>query len=165
MVSSKTTKLIIAAIAILLASSSNLVFASADFSSQTCTNVKKTLKTIQKNDTKTRTTIGPIYEKLQTKFIKPFNVRLVNNSLSISELITIQAEYASKRADFYQDFTSYSQSLEEMLALDCKNNLDLFSAKLTAVRTKREKVRDDVDELNQLISEYRGGIIILEESL
>ena len=139
--------------------------AKLDIISKSCDKTVKSLKDLQKSDTRTRTSIGPVYEKLQNKFIVPLNVRLVSNSFSIPELITVQAEFVASKATFYQDFTKYSQYLEDLIAIDCKTSPSDFYKQLELVREKRSIVHQDVKNLNEILSDYKIKLSSLEIDL
>ena len=145
--------------------SQQAVRAESAMSPSTCDQARKSLLALQKDDTRVRTSLGPIYDKIQNDFIVPLNIRLINNNLPIPELITTQVDFALGKTTFYKDFTSYSQSLEELLSVDCKNEPDNFLSKLPQVRTKREKVHTDILKLDQLISAYRNNVISLGDKL
>lgn len=136
-----------------------------DTISESCDGAIKSLKALQKSDTRVRTSIGPVYDKLQNKFIVPLNVRLVSNNFSIPDLITIQAKFATKKTNFYKDFTKYSQHLEDLIAIGCKTSPSDFYKQLEIVREKRKIVHEDVEELNEISNDYKIKLSSLEIEL
>lgn len=133
--------------------------------SQYCETTRQTLKSIQKSDTKVRTSLGPTFERLQTKFITPLNVSLVNQNFSVPEFIAAQAEFANLKSSFNKNFTSYSLSLDELISTDCKNNPESFYEKLKVVRAKRETLYYDIISIKEILEDYKGHVLNLKESL
>lgn len=133
--------------------------------SETCGTIRQNLKNLQRTDSRTRTYFGAIYETVSTKFLKPMNLRLVNNDLSNSDLIDVQTSLASARTDFSDDFITYSKSLEELIAIDCRLEPDHFYQKLLETREKRARVAADVKTLNNLLTSIVKNTEQLKESL
>lgn len=133
--------------------------------SESCGTIRQNLKNLQRTDSRTRTYFGAIYETVSTKFLKPMNLRLVNNDLSSSDLIDIQTSLASARTDFSDDFITYSKSLEELIAIDCRLEPDNFYQKLLETREKRARVAADVKTINNLLTNIAKHTEQLKESL
>lgn len=119
-----------------------------------CSEVKEQLKTVQKNDARARVNLGSRYETILSKFIVPLNVRLVENNLPSAELVENQNKFTDAKTLFNSDYISYQQSLEELVAMDCKSEPGNFYDKLVRVRQKRKAVRQDVLNLRSLISQH-----------
>lgn len=117
-----------------------------------CASIKQTLEGIQKTDARARVYLGSYYETILTKFITPLNVRLVENNLSTAELVENQNNFASAKTVFTNDYISYQQNLEELVAIDCKTEPESFYDKLIKVRQKRKTMEQDVLKLRSLLS-------------
>lgn len=133
--------------------------------SQYCETTRQTLKNLQKSDARIRTNIGSTYEVLQSRFMIPFNTRLINNNFSIAELSTVQSDFVTLKNTFHNDFTSYSQALDDLIAADCKNNPDGFYKQLITVRDKRKIIHDEVSNLNTLARKYHADVMKFGEKL
>lgn len=117
-----------------------------------CAEIREDLKTVQKDDARARVHLGGRYETILSKFIVPLNVRLVENNLSNADLVENQNQFAEAKATFANDYVGYQQDLEELVAMDCKNEPSEFYEKLAKVRQKRKTVEQDTLKLRNLIS-------------
>lgn len=130
-----------------------------------CGEIKEQLKTVQKNDARARVHLGGRYETILTKFIMPLNVRLVENNLSSAELIENQNNFAETKNLFSNDYINYQQGLEELVAIDCKNEPKVFYDKLEKVRQKRKIVEQDTLKLRNLLSRHLKMVAELRSKL
>ena len=83
-----------------------------------------------------------------------FNIRLVENNLSTASLIENQNNIAEAKSIFASDFVKYQQTLEELVAINCKTEPETFYEKLDMVRQKRKTMKQDVLKMRELISEH-----------
>lgn len=118
-----------------------------------CSAIKDNLKKVQKLDAKARVFLGGHYEAILNKYLTPLNVRLVENNISNVGLIENQNNFGKTKALFASDFINYQQGLEELIAMDCKNNPEGFYDKLVKVRQKRKVVEQDILKMRQMLSE------------
>ena len=119
-----------------------------------CEEIKESLKNIQKADARARVYLGRYYETILTDYIKPLNVRLVENNLSSASLVENQNKIADTKTLFTDDYIGYQQNLEELVTMDCKNNPENFYNKLEKVRQKRKIVEQDTLKMRNLLSEH-----------
>lgn len=133
--------------------------------SQNCASIKQSLKTLQKADSRTRVHLGTTYQNILTNYITPLNLRLVRLDQPNTELTRLQASFSSARDDFAGKFIKYSQSLETLIATDCKAHPDFFYTRLEDTRALRHTVSASVATINQLLSEYITAVTKLKESL
>lgn len=119
-----------------------------------CEEIRGDLGSVQKTDARTRVYLGGYYETILSKFIMPLNVRLVENNLSNAGFVENQNKYAEARNLFMNDFVSYQQGLEELIAIDCENHPSEFYEKLDTVRQQRKIVEQDTLKIRNLISEH-----------
>ncbi len=132
---------------------------------ENCATIRQNLKNLQHTDSRARTYFGAIYETFASKYLKPLNLRLINNDLSSPELSKLQTTFATTRTDFSNDFIDYSKSLEELIVTDCRLEPETFYQRLVKTRTKRSAVAKDVKALNKLLVESVKSVEKLKESL
>lgn len=133
--------------------------------SQSCDSIKQSLKTLQKDDARVRAYIGSSYENLLSDFISPLNLRLVKNDKPSATLTDIHSNILTKRQDFSQSFILYSQDLENLISIDCKNSPEDFYKQLLKTRTSRAKLAKNVEDMRGLFTKYLDGTKKLKESL
>lgn len=119
-----------------------------------CTEIKDDLKNVQKNDARIRVFLGGKYEAILTHFIVPLNMRLVENNLSNAGLVENQNSFAEAKALFSNDYISYQQDLENLVAMDCKKEPSSFYEQLVKVRKKRKIIEQDVLKIRNLLSTH-----------
>lgn len=119
-----------------------------------CASVQASLKNLQKSDSKTRVLLGTSYQTLLTNYISPLNIRLIKNNLPDSILTEIQSDILSSRNTFINLFITYSQHLESLIAMDCKNQPDDFYFELENVRFLRNKLEISVTKVNDAITSH-----------
>ncbi|MBP5648246.1 hypothetical protein J6X04_03115 [Candidatus Saccharibacteria bacterium] len=117
-----------------------------------CESIRDNLKVVQKNDAKARVHLGGRFETVLSKFIMPLNMRLVENGLPSAELVENQNDFSKAKTIFVNDYINYQQELEELVAMDCKNEPKQFYEKLEKVRQKRKMMEQDVMKLRTLIT-------------
>ena len=117
-----------------------------------CESIRNSLKAIQKNDAKARVHLGGRYETILSRFLVPLNVRLVENNLPSADLVENQNDFADTKVVFTNDYIEYQQNLEELVAMDCKNQPAEFYEKLVKVRQKRKTMEQDVMKMRTLIT-------------
>ena len=120
---------------------------------KSCDTIRNNLKSIRVQDAKIRTFLGSRYDAVLNNYMKPLNIRLVLNDVALNDTKT-QAEFSNAKSLFAADYIDYQRSFEELLAIDCNNDANSFSKKLSLVRQKREKLFQDVTKLNSLLSSH-----------
>lgn len=119
-----------------------------------CDAIQDVLRGVQRKDARTRVYLGEYYDAILEKFIKPLNVRLVENDLSSAELVENQNDFANTKTLFADDFVSYQQELEALVLVDCTKQPEEFVKALTKVRQKRKIVEQDVLQMRNLLSKH-----------
>ncbi|MBR5389214.1 hypothetical protein IK146_01500 [Candidatus Saccharibacteria bacterium] len=137
---------------------------SADISDY-CGTIRQNLKNLQRTDARARTYFGAIYETVSSKYLKPLNLRIVNNDLSNATLLKLQSDFAEARMDFSEDYIKYSKSLEELISTDCRIEPIVFYKKLVETREKRAVVASDIKTLNDLLTSVVKNTENLKETL
>ena len=130
-----------------------------------CTAIKDSLKLVQKDDSHARVYLGGYYEKIISKYVVPLNVRLVENSLSTSDLVENQNDLTKAKATFVSDFIDYQRELETLINIDCQSQPENFYTQLVKVRTKRSTVASDIDKTRQLVSAHATAVSALKEKI
>ena len=130
-----------------------------------CESIRNDLRNLQRMDSRTRVYLGRYYETILTKFVTPLNLRLVENNLSDVKLIENQTNLATARSNFADDFTKYSQTLEELIGIDCKNEPERFYERLVVTRDRRAKVNKDARKIRELTNEQVTLVKGLEDRL
>lgn len=133
--------------------------------SESCGTVRQSLKNLQRTDARARTYFGAIYETVSSKYLKPLNLRLVDNDLASSDLLVLQKTFVSAREDFSEDFITYSKALENLITIDCRLEPENFYKKLAETREKRATVAADVKMLNKLLTDLVKNVEELKELL
>jgi uncharacterized protein with gpF-like domain len=133
--------------------------------SQTCSSIKLQLKNIQKTDAKNRAKLGSYYEMINSNLMLNLNLRLVKNNMANANLSQLQTSFASERDYFKTAYTSYQRTLDDLIAIDCREKPQEFYDQLEKVRTKREKVNTSTARLLDIIEEHRAEVLGLKESL
>lgn len=128
-----------------------------------CTAIKDSLKKVQQDDSRTRVYLGGYYETLLSKFVTPFNLRLVENSLSTASFVENQNLLASTRSSFMSDFVTYQRELEALINIDCATEPSAFYDKLVDVRARRATVRGEVTTIRTLAGDHLNLIQTLKE--
>ena len=130
-----------------------------------CASIQTSLKNIQRNDSKTRVILGTNYQTLLSNYISPLNVRLIKNNLPDPTLISIQSEAITSRNSFTNLFVTYSQRLESLISIDCKNQPDAFYSELENVRYLRSQLEESVNKVNTALSNHLKTVNQLREKL
>lgn len=133
--------------------------------SMSCASIQTSLRNIQRNDSKTRVILGTNYQTLLSNYISPLNVRLIKNNLPDSTLISIQSETITSRNSFTNLFVTYSQRLESLISIDCKNQPDTFYSELENVRFLRSQLEESVNKVNIALSNHLKTVNQLREKL
>lgn len=126
--------------------------------STNCESLRSTLKNLQRVDSRTRSYLGAAYDKFLSNYISPLSMRMVANDLLSTSLTGIHSGILNSREVFVAQFTSYSQSFEELLAVDCKNKPEEFYGKLVATRKKRTMLESTVTSLRSALGNHYTAV-------
>ena len=119
-----------------------------------CNSAKIQLKRLQKVDSKVRVDLGSNYETL-----------LVKNGIYNNDLISSQSEFSSARDRLKDDFISYSQALDDTIAIDCKSHPESFYNRLEKTRAARKKLNEDYLKNNEILNQHKDHVRKLMETL
>ena len=133
--------------------------------SQNCSSIKLQLDRVQKEDSRLRVHLGVQYETISTNFMQNLNLRLVRNNLANADLSIQQTSFYSERERFKADFVSYSQSMDELVKIDCRTKPDKFYEQLKVARTKRAEIYSDTERLRALTKKHYNTVNSYKDSL
>ncbi len=133
--------------------------------STNCASIKLRLKQIQKNDARSRVYLGAQFETVSSNLMMNLNLRLVKNDIANANISRQQTEYASEREAFKSDYISYSQELENLISINCKDEPQRFYEQLESVRARRADVAKHVKRLSEMTAEHRKSILDMRDSL
>lgn len=122
--------------------------------SQNCASIKQSLRSLQRTDARSRSYLGSAYERILSDFVTPIDLRLINVGQPNADLTNIHSNILSVRQDFVHQYTSYSQSLEELVNIDCQNAPAVFYKQLISTREKRAILAGTTTKLRRLFSEH-----------
>ncbi len=126
--------------------------------SQHCGTIKQALKSLQKTDARTRSYLGSIYETIISDYIAPMNLRLIESGQPNAALTDLHSVILDVRKSFVSNYTSYSQSYEDLLAIDCQSDPETFYNRLVETRHRRAEVSSTTTNLRNLFSEYLTAV-------
>lgn len=130
-----------------------------------CDTIKEKLKDVQREDAKVRVHLGGQYEAILSRFILPLNVKLVEKNLSNADFVENQNNFVDTKSVFANDYISYQQQLEELVAMDCETEPEVFYEKLVKVRQKRKTMEQDTMLMRNLISKNITLVKALKEKI
>ena len=136
-----------------------------DTISNSCQTLKQNLKTVQRADSRTRSYLGTVYQTLLTNYITPLNLSLVKHNRPSTTITRLYSDILDARADFADRFTSYSQSFEELLYVDCKSDPTNFYNKLESVRKSRAALNASTKHLRTLFGNFYTATSRLKEDV
>ncbi len=116
-----------------------------------CGAIRQKLENLQRMDSKTYSYYQAIYETAATRYIKPLNLRLVDNNKSNQKLLDLQTGIATSEKNFSDDFIAYNKLLDSLKKIDCKVEPETFYEKLIEVRVSRAILKKDIEKLNELV--------------
>lgn len=132
---------------------------------QNCASTKQSLLALQRTDARTRSYLGSAYETVLSDYITPLNLRLINSSQPNATLTDLHSEIIETRKEFNSEYTKYSQSLEELIGIDCYTHPEDFYNKLVETRKKRATVSATTTSIRNLFSEHLTAVRKLKTSL
>lgn len=132
---------------------------------QNCKQAQSVLQRLHQTDAATRVTRGRIYESLLNRLIAPFNSRVSLNRYDASALTTTTTAINQKFTAFKTDYQLYTDSFDRLLSINCEADPRGFYTILVTTRAAREKVSNDISELNTLFDRYGESFNALSQSI
>lgn len=130
-----------------------------------CMDVKVKLSKIHETDSLLRVNAGQGYRVVSTKLMSRLHAKIVEDRLDGSALVKKAAIFEDTLNDFRLDYQAYEVALSELLKMDCADQKQLFYTTLREVRTKRDTVYEDIQQLEQQIKEYREELREFKKTL
>lgn len=132
---------------------------------QNCASIKQSLRALQRTDARSRSYLGSAYETLLSKFITPLNLRLISTNQPNANLTTIHSNIIETRKNFINEYTTYSQALEDLISADCYKHPEDFYDKLQDTKRKRANLSGTTTTLRNFLSEYLTAVRKLKNTL
>lgn len=132
---------------------------------QNCKQAQSVLQRLETTDVVTRVSRGRLYENLLNHLLAPFNSRVSLNRLDASTLTSTTTSITQKFADFKTDYQEYADSLSSLLSIKCESDPRGFYTLLVSTRDSREKVANDITDLNTLLDRYSDAFTALRATI
>jgi glutaredoxin 2 len=133
-----------------------------------CSLTQNYLKTIQKpRDLRARVDRLQAYRYIYQR-LDVFVIRLEKNGQpQATELRSTLETYSDKTEAFKNDYERYDKAREDLANMkDCKNSIEKFQQQLQTTRELRQKVHEDIQNIQALLSpEITGQLEVLHEKL
>ncbi|MBP5656156.1 hypothetical protein J6X15_01060 [Candidatus Saccharibacteria bacterium] len=133
--------------------------------SQNCSIIRERLRRIESAGAKSRVYLGTQYESVYSGLMSNFSLRLMRNGIAKQDIADQQAAFESERERFRNDFIGYSQELQTLISMDCRNEPEKFYQQLELTRTKREDIAKSINRLNEIIAKHRKSILDIRADL
>ena len=133
--------------------------------SQNCSIIRERLRRIESAGAKSRVYLGTQYESIYSGLMSNFSLRLMRNGIANQDIADQQASFASERERFRNDFIGYSQELQTLIAMDCRNEPEKFYKQLEKTRTKRDDIAKSINRMNEIIAKHRRSIMDIRDDL
>ena len=123
-----------------------------------CLTIQSTLTQIHTNDALSRVHLGQEYETISTKFMAPMNSRVALMKLDGVELTKTTVQFNERLATFRDRYQQYEQLLLRPIQMKCADQPVAFYDALVEARDARELVKEMVDELGGLTTQYSNQV-------
>lgn len=133
--------------------------------SQNCSIIKERLRRIESAGARSRVYLGTQYESIYSGLMSNFSLRLMRNGIANQDVADQQAAFESERERFRNDFIGYSQELQTLISMDCRNEPEKFYQQLELTRAKREDITKSINRLDEIIAKHRKSILDIREGL
>ena len=91
--------------------------------------------------------------------------RLALNRIDSARLVEITNQFESTRLTFNSTYNTYEGAVSSLVKIDCNARPTEYYAQLLITRDARHKLSTSVQELNDLVSEYRMTVEKLRHEL
>ena len=133
--------------------------------SQNCSIIKERLRRIESVGAKSRVYLGTQYESIYSGLMSNFSLRLMRNGIAKQDIADQQAAFQSERERFRNDFIGYSQELQSLIDMDCKNEPIKFYRQLEKTRKKRADITKSMERMDEIISKHRQSVLVIRDDL
>lgn len=125
---------------------------------QNCVNAQTTLSRLEQSDTGLRVNLGQQYEFIAGKLMAPMNSRVILNQMEVGGLVDTATTFQHQIEAFRTAYRDYGSALDSVVKADCQKNPQQFYNDIATARTKRQAVREAIENLNQSIRSYGSQI-------
>lgn len=129
-----------------------------------CSNSQFALQQIEKRDAVSRINRGRAYDQMLRQ-LSAFNSRFAYNKISSPDLIQHTTDLQDAINAFRNSYDRYDTDIANALKIDCKERPSEYYALIIKAREDRNTVGEQVNKINQLISQYRSAIQKYKEAL
>lgn len=129
-----------------------------------CEAAQSAIQRTQRSDIVSRTNKGRSYEYI-LRLMASLNSRIALSKMSQPRMVEVTSTLQAQFEGFYQHYTSYENSVNETLGINCREKPTEFYESLQTLRENRARIARDVQEMQVLIEEYNQLVAELEESL
>lgn len=133
--------------------------------SDSCTVSKIALGEVHSNDAVMRVNLGQEYSNITNRLMAPLNSRIALAGRDGVELTRITAEYNQVLQEFRALYSSYDDSVQKALNIDCRQQQAEYYAAVMTAREQRQEVRAAVEQLNELARQYRSEVDEFEQRM
>ena len=133
--------------------------------SQNCSIIKERLRRIESVGAKSRVYLGTQYESIYSGLMSNLSLRLMRNGIANQDIADQQATFQSERERFRKDFIGYSQELQSLINIDCKNEPIKFYRKLETTRKKRADIMKSIERMDEIIAKHRQSVLDIRDGL
>ncbi|PID33043.1 hypothetical protein CR969_02820 [Candidatus Saccharibacteria bacterium] len=130
-----------------------------------CDSIMPTLRQLHTTDALLRVNIGQVYNGVSSNLMVRLNSRLALNRIDSTKFVDITNRFESSRSEFSSSYNEYEEAMAKLLKIDCKSKPTEFYAQLIKTRDARKKLANRVENLNNLLSEYRVEVERLQQDL
>ena len=89
----------------------------------------------------------------------------MRNGIAKQDIANQQAAFQSERERFRNDFIGYSQELQSLIDMDCKNEPIKFYRQLEKTRKKRADITKSMERMDEIISKHRQSVLAIRDDL
>ena len=130
-----------------------------------CDSVQATIRRLHTTDGLLRVNIGQTYNDISARLMARLNGRLALNRIDSARLVEITSQFESTRLTFNSTYNTYEGAVSSLVKIDCNARPTEYYAQLLITRDARHKLSTSVQELNDLVSEYRMTVEKLRHEL
>lgn len=129
-----------------------------------CSNSQFALQQIEKRDAVSRINRGRAYDQMLRQ-TSAFNSRFAYNKISSPDLIQFTSDLQSAVDAFRADYDHYDTDVSDALKVDCKQKPSDYYNVILKARDDRSAVGGEVNQISDLIAQYRAAIVNYQEAL
>ena len=130
-----------------------------------CDVVQTTIRRLHTTDGLLRVNVGQVYNDISARLMARLNSRLALNRIDSTRLVEITNDFETARMKFSTTYNEYETAVSTLLKIDCNARPTEYYAQLLIARDVRHKLATSVQDLNDLVTDYRVAVEQLQEEL